>query len=230
MKLKSLGLLVLAAVAATGCGKKDAPNPAGKASQPAAEGAAKVPPTVGAPVDETPGLATVKIDNVRLGERESATGGGKDWVVRATVINSGAEPLDGGQFVIDLVRKGETQPFVRHSSDIFFSPAVIPGRTTALIASVPTANAKDVPALEGIEVHVRVIKALKKPQIAPAWKPLNPKTAEVRVVSDTVIMTPDGKVLATIPREDAEKAMASAKAAAPASAIGAGAAVAANRP
>lgn len=226
MKLKSLGLLVLAAIAIAGCSKKEAPTPAGKAGQPAEVASRKAPPTAGAPVDEEPGLGSVKIDNVRLGERESANGTGKDWLVRATVINAGSEHLDGGQFVIDLVRKGEVQPFVRHSADIFFSPAVVPGRSTALIASVPNVDVKDIPALEGIEVHIKVLKALKKPKIAPAWKPLDPKKAEVRVVSDTVIMTPDGKILATIPRKDADKV-----AAVPSNGgAGAATAVAANQP
>jgi hypothetical protein len=226
MKLKSLGLLVLAAMAIAGCSKKEETAPAGKTGQSAEATPKKTVPTAGAPVDAEPGLATVKIDNVRLGERDSATGKGKDWLIRATVINSGGEPLDGGQFVIDLVRKGEVQPFVRHSSDIFFSPAVVPGRSTALIASVPNKDVKDVPSLDGIEVHVKVLKALKKPKIAPAWKPLDPKKAEVRVVSDTVIMTPDGKILARIPREKADQ-LAAAR---PGGGAGTSTAVAANQP
>lgn len=195
----SVGTLVLMpfvalALLAGGCSKTGTPERASLA----ADAAPKPKATGGAAVDAAAGVAGVTLDNVQLSERATADGQGQEWVIRATLINGTGEQLNGGEFVVDLVRKGEATPFARHGTQIFFSPAVIPGRSTAFLASIPADNAQDKPPISAIEVNVKLLKAKAKPQVAAAWKPLDPANAAPKVVSDTVVMTKEGKVIGKI--------------------------------
>jgi len=201
MKFKSLVLVLIAVSAMTGCGKKEPSASAGNATHAAQMPAAQPSGTTGRSTQPDPvqGLSNVALDNIRLSERPASDGKSQEWVVRATLVNRSAEPLNGGEFVIDLARKGEAQPFARHGTQIYFAPEVAPGRSTSFLASVPENGVQDKPPVEAIVATVRVMKAIAKPKVATAWKPLDPSTAEVRVVSETVVLTKDGKVVGKIP-------------------------------
>ena len=184
--LKFLSVLLLASTVAA-CGKQSTPGTeadgdAGAA--PLAVEAGDAPKTAPAA-----GLASdASFDHVKVMEREA----GKTWAVRATLINKGSVPLQGGDFVIELTRKGESAPFATHGTQVFFSPAVPPGRNTGFVASFPVAGAQDLPAVDGVETKIRLHKAMAAPAVADGWKPLDPSTATPKEVGEKVMVTADG--------------------------------------
>lgn len=184
---KIIQLMLLCAVIAA-CGKPQTPGTTSGAAG-ATPVSVDTTPEPKNTAREVPVQAHVEFDNVRLLDRED----GKMWSVRATLINKDSVPINGGEFVIELLRKGESEPFAVHGTQVFFSPAVTPGRTTGFAASVPIEAIKDRPALAGVEVRVRMGKALPPPVIADAWKPMDPKTAPVHEVGEKVLITKDGE-------------------------------------
>jgi len=171
-------------------------NDSGTTSRPSAEGTTKPAEegSAGTPADAV-------FDQVRLEERPSYSKKGMDWVVRASLRNGGSSPLEGGDFVIELRKDGESQPFAVHGTQVFFSPGVPAGKSTAFMATIPGENMKERPALSSITASVQLKRRLRKPQIAPAWKPLDPTTATPKVVGATVIIGADGQ-RRTVPATD----------------------------
>lgn len=214
MNLKSMAMLLLVVtLAAVGCGKTDTPAPAGQAVPAAQEPGASVDGSLAA---DTAAEPRVTFDNVLIKERPALVGPGYDWEVRATLVNGDGAPLDGGEFVVDLTRKGEVAPFVRHSAQIFFTPAIVPGKSTGFSAVIPAGNVTERPAVEGVDVVVKLTKVLPKRVVAAAWTPLNPELAEAKVVSPTVVIAADGTVLGTLPGPGEAAAPGDAAAAEPA--------------
>lgn len=182
MPFPVLALLVLLAA----CGRQQAPNAPNAGSADGGASAAR-------PATTAASVPLVRFENLKVEERPSYDKKGTDWVIRASLVNTGAAPLDGGEFVVDLVRNGEDQPFAVHSTQVFFSPAVAAGRSTSFIATMPGSNVASRPALNQLSARARLVKALPRPRVAAAWKPLDPATATPRVVGDTVIIDASGK-------------------------------------
>jgi len=184
--LKLLSVLFLASMAA-GCGKTGTPGPSSDEEAGAAPVAIEANQAADAPV--AAGLSSdAAFDHVKVVEREP----GKAWAVRATLINKGSVPLQGGDFVIELTRKGEKSPFATHGTQVFFSPAVPPGRTTGFVASFPVTGTQDLPPVDGVETTIRLHKASAAPVVAEGWKPLDPATATPKEVGQKVLVTADG--------------------------------------
>lgn len=185
--LRILPLLLLASIA-VGCGKQGTPGTdegSEAGAEPVAIDASDAPagPAVGG------GTASdADFDHVKVMEREP----GKSWAVRATLINKGSAPLQGGDFVIELTRKGEKAPFATHGTQVFFSPTVPPGRTTGFVASFPVTGVEDLPSVDGVETKIRLHKASAAPAVADGWKPLDPATATPKEVGQKVMVTADG--------------------------------------
>lgn len=195
MKTWMLTPALAAAIVISGCSKNQAPAPAQKVtvapadSQPAQDKpraltTAKAPDAVEQAAKTAPMMT---YDNVIIAERQGLDAHSKEWAVRATMINASGNPLPGGEFVVDLMRRGETEPFARHSMDLYFSPEISPGRKTAFSATVPMPTAGDLPNADGIDVRIRLVRLIAPAKVAAAWKPLDPTTAKPRVVSSVTV-------------------------------------------
>lgn len=124
----------------------------------------------------SPEGAEVALGNAPPQRGPALTGKGEEqWILELEVTNTGAAPLDGLNYALQLVKgTGEGQPFAVHAGEIHFNPPIAPqakGHWTVRMR-VSEGQPEDASA-----VRLRWTggeRLVRKPSDEPVWKPLDP--------------------------------------------------------